>query len=234
VSPSAAATVVKNELLQLDNVFPKDTITKLAAMVTGPTAYGWLHELRIARDLAVSEPTALIQVGAHSPSFEIELALKKFFGDDYRVSASTTPAKGRVGGDVVVWRKNDTNQRTTFIQAKTATKKTLAGNVEEAANQLASLTASGSSVGKAHEREFTYTGGAYEGAIMVEYMPRIDWKLMKSAALDALQGKHHKFVHRVVYKDATASDYTEFTRDKPDGTSSETNPLFNATQAGTA
>jgi hypothetical protein len=74
-----------------------------------------------------------------------------------------------------VWRNTGTKKRSTFIQAKTANKFTLKDNVAEAATQLTSLTASGKTEGKALEREFTFTGGAYEGAIAVEYTPPIDY-----------------------------------------------------------
>jgi hypothetical protein len=232
-STAARAREVGDALIARGNVFSASKINELVKLAGGPTGYGWLHELMLARDLAVANPGALIQIGAQS-RYEIEPELERFFGTGYQAQASTTRLEGRIGADVAVWRQTSTNKKTTFIQAKTAVKGTLESNVLEAANQLASLTTSGKPEGKAGEREFTFTGAGYEGAIAVQYTPRISLKVLRRAAAAVFDNqKVSAYVHRVVYEEfsSTEEPFLEITRTNREGTFSATNPLYDAVAA---
>jgi hypothetical protein len=231
------AKTLGDKLKQLGNVITEEKINSLVKQASALTGYGWYHEMLVAYDLAEAEPSAVVQVGV-LPKYEIDAALQAKFGTDYQAAPTTTEPKGKIGGDVTVWRKTATQKRTTFIQAKTAVSTSLRANVLEAANQLASLTASGDEEGKAWEREFTFTGNSYEGAIAVQYTPPIQFQVLKDAASEVFDdAKVGKFVDRVVYEEypVTAGDaYTEFTRQNRDGKSSPVSPLTNSQSIGTA
>jgi hypothetical protein len=112
--------------------------------------------------------------------------------------------------------------RSTFIQAKTANKRTVKKNVLEAGNQLAGLTASGKPGGKQAQREFTLTGPQYEGAIFVRLIDNLDPTALAEIAGDVMR-KHPDYVSRVVFRDMTG--YFEVSKDRK-VTHSSHNPLL--------
>ena len=213
---------IVDALLKSGRAFPKENILKTAKEATGAQGHGFFHEPSLAAEL-LDSGDVMIQLGVVPP-----IQLPRYLGFD--PVASKTPAKGFVGGDVTVWERPPTSAmavvgRSTFIQAKTANRGTVKDNVMEASNQLAGLTASGDPVGKEVEREHTFTGPTYEGAIYVTLLDPVDTAYLAKIANDAMQ-KNPAYVSRVVFKYALDGSYFEVTAsNKKESLVDKKNPL---------
>lgn len=184
---------VVDYILSTKRAFPKANIFKTAKDSMGAQGSGFFVELKLAAHILQSRPRVKVQFGVVNPRF-----LSEFL--DFMPEESATPVKGMMGGDLTVWEHSAAaSAKHTFIQSKTATDRTLSENVEAAANQLASLTASGDPVGKSAQREYTMTGPSFEGGIFVLFTGDADVEKLTKVAVHAM-GKHREYVHKVVFE----------------------------------
>jgi hypothetical protein len=222
--PESLQSVVA-PLLYSGRVFPRENILKTAKSATGHMGFGFVNELNLALSLMNGMPDAMIQIGVVHP-----LDLPRYLG--FTPTPSQIKTNGFVGGDIAVWQRPEPERdapKSNFIQAKTATNKTLRENVIAASNQLASLTASGDPVSKSAEREYTYTGDSYEGAIYVEMVDDIDMRALVKIATEGIN-HNRAYVSKVVIRLLGASGASFFLLDAahPDGLLSSSNPLIQA------
>lgn len=184
---------VVDYILSTKRAFPKQSIYKTAKDSMGAQGYGFFVELKLAESILVSRPHVKVQIGVVNP-----LDLSAYLG--FTPEESGEPVTGLVGGDITVWEHPEAPApKHSFIQSKTATDTTLTENVDAAANQLASLTASGNPSGKSAQREYTMTGPSFEGGIFVLFTGRFDAAKLSNAALRAIN-RHPLFVHKVVFQ----------------------------------
>ncbi len=184
---------VVDYILSTKRAFPIESIFKTAKDSMGAQGSGFFVELKLAAHILQSRPSVKVQFGVVNPSF-----LSEYLG--FTPEESEAPVKGMMGGDLTVWEHPAAESaKHTFIQSKTATDRTLSENVEAAANQLASLTASGDPVGKLAQREYTMTGPSFEGGIFVLFTGQADADKLTKAAAHAI-GRHPEYVHKVVFE----------------------------------
>ncbi|MEH2213261.1 eCIS core domain-containing protein [Nostoc sp.] len=184
------------ELQDTQRVFPSKEIINVAKKAQKDS--GFMNELTLALTIVKEEKEAKVQLGKVRQN-----DLPSYLG--YELSESLV--QGGVGADITIWRKKESGKKTTFIQAKTANKNTVKSNVESAANQLASLTASGDPQGKLDQREFTLTGSSYEGVIFVTILDEsVDIDTLKKIAISAIE-KQSLYVHRVIYEFPISKTY---------------------------
>ena len=212
---SKLAELVK-VILATERAFPPENILKTAKNATGTQGSGFFVELNLGLNILKNRPAVFVQFGVVSPSL-----LKERFG--VNAEKSTTKVKGLVGGDLTVWEPHATETaKHTFIQSKTATDKTLDENVMAAANQLASLTASGDPTGKSAQQEFSITGPTFQGVIFVLFTGNADIKKLAKTARSAMN-KHKLFVHKVVYE--LIDGFFVVSSEQQDGKFTKENPL---------
>lgn len=224
------STLVQS-LLQTKRIFPSDHVYTTAKKALGEHGSGFFVELTLALKILTSKPKVKVQLGVVGHT-----AILGYLGPGFSLEESKSRIKGLVGGDLTIWEPTEQQpaKKHTFIQSKTATDRTLDENVIAAANQLASLTASGNPAGKSAEREYTMTGPSFEGAIFVMFTGEASTSKFNKIGATALS-RHPEFVHKIVFECMDGSFYV-FTRDG--GSYQKTNPLsdgeYKSAQAQTA
>lgn len=208
------------------SVFPIENIESTAHEASKDSqGEGFTEELKLVCEILKARPNVQVQMGVVAPAL-----YNLYLG--YEPPDSTTQIRGRVGGDITIWEPQEARNnkpKHTFIQAKACVATSMKKNVEGAANQLASLTASGDPKNKAAQREFTMTGPSYEGVI---YIVSADGKRPSSKTLETYASnafnKHPEFVHKVIFKFWNYSgkdEYLIYTSVNRKGSEQSTNPL---------